>query len=276
MSNLEEKKQEYSRYQDELDNLQEMVQKRDTMYLDIASEIGGDTFNDKRKQFYIDTKLNNLIKERENVGNYLSKLLSSKKDTMEQLEIREIKLQEYINNKNQQKDKVKIKSNTKNNYNNILKRNIEVLKREMYIYDETIHLLYILLVFLVIASLILLLYFKLIIDKYITIALISVLLLFYILYVLKITYVDRVNINNYDYRKYDYNKPADGEIITGEQKNRQAKTFNYQQNECKNNQENIEYKRYQKDSHNKIFNEVKNDVESEIDKSRCLITHVQN
>ena len=94
-------------------------------------------------------------------------------------------------------------------------RQFQILQYDNFIKQQTVHLLYVLIVFLVICSLVIGLNLFFGLNKTVLTSIIILLIGFYILYLIKTLVVDDININVYDNHELDFNKPTDTEIARG-------------------------------------------------------------
>ena len=94
-------------------------------------------------------------------------------------------------------------------------RQFQILQYDNFIKQQTVHLLYVLIVFLVICSLVIGLNLFFGLNKTVLTGIIILLIGFYILYLIKTLVVDDININVYDNHELDFNKPTNAEIARG-------------------------------------------------------------
>lgn len=94
-------------------------------------------------------------------------------------------------------------------------RQFQILQYDNFIKQQTVHLLYVLIVFLVICSLVIGLNLFFGLNKTVLTGIITLLIGFYILYLIKTLVVDDININVYDNHELDFNKPTNAEIARG-------------------------------------------------------------
>jgi len=94
-------------------------------------------------------------------------------------------------------------------------RQFQILQYDNFIKQQTVHLLYVLIVFLVICSLVIGLNLFFGLNKTVLTGIIILLIGFYILYLIKTLVVDDININVYDQHELDFNKPTNAEIAKG-------------------------------------------------------------
>jgi hypothetical protein len=94
-------------------------------------------------------------------------------------------------------------------------RQFQILQYDNFIKQQTVHLLYVLIVFLVICSLVIGLNLFFGLNKTVLTGIIILLIGFYILYLIKTLVVDDININVYDNHELDFNKPTNAEIASG-------------------------------------------------------------
>jgi hypothetical protein len=94
-------------------------------------------------------------------------------------------------------------------------RQFQILQYDNFIKQQTVHLLYVLIVFLVICSLIIGLNLFFGLNKTVLTGIIILLIGFYILYLIKTLVIDDININVYDQHELDFNKPTNAEIAKG-------------------------------------------------------------
>jgi hypothetical protein len=94
-------------------------------------------------------------------------------------------------------------------------RQFQILQYDNFIKQQTVHLLYVLIVFLVICSLVIGLNLFFGLNKTVLTGIITLLIGFYILYLIKTLVVDDININVYDQHELDFNKPTNAEIAKG-------------------------------------------------------------
>lgn len=210
-SEIAMKKMEYARLQEDLEDLQKKLQNRDTKYLEIA-DLQDPEFRNRRKDYFINEKVIPLVNERKQVGDYLKRMYDNGIALEEQINHR---ITEYTNNIerfNETISKFDSKEKKEEDKINLLEREHQILKYKTYIYDETIHLLYIMSIVLIVCCLVVLSNYLSIVDRVIVCCVLIVIILLYILYVVKIIVIDRVNINNYFYRNIDFNKPTKDEI----------------------------------------------------------------
>lgn len=226
----EELKKQYQEILNRLENLQTDTGDREAKYLQIASLLNDD-FNSKRKMYLREDKLNELKSYRENIKNYLIE----KAQLLEKRE-NEIKIaQEFYSSIDYSigKQKASISSDIDKfkDYKQLSEQKYKVKKYDNFINNETIHLLYILFIIFIISLLCILLgMFKYVEPAYAVLLVISFVIL-YILYLVKMVYIDRVNINKYIFKKYDFNKPSEEELAKGKKEETEFKVFE-EQDEC--------------------------------------------
>ena len=226
----EELKKQYQEILNRLENLQTDAGDREAKYLQIAALLNDD-FNSQRKMYLREDKLNELKSYRENIKNYLIE----KAQLLEKRE-NEIKIaQEFYstidNSVAQQKASISGNIDKFREYKQLSEQKYKVKKYDNFINNETIHLLYILFIIFIISLLCILLgMFKYLEPAYAVLLVISFVIL-YILYLVKMVYIDRVNINKYIFKKYDFNKPSEAELAKGKKEETEFKVFE-EQNEC--------------------------------------------
>ena len=229
----EELKKQYQEILNRLENLQTDSSDRDAKYLQIASLLDED-FNTKRKKYLRENKLNELKEYRENIKNYLIEKAQLLEKREKEIEIAGEFYTSGVDNLKEQKDKLDNESNKFDKYKDFSQQKYKVRKFDNFINNETIHLLYILFIILIISSLCILLgLFKYLQPGY-SILLVTSFAILYILYMVKIVYIDRVNINKYVFRKYDFNKPSEQELAKGKKEETEFKEFK-EEDKCNEN-----------------------------------------
>ena len=223
-------KKQYQEILNRLENLQTDTGERDAKYLQIAALLDED-FNSERKMYLREDKLNELKIYRENIKNYLIE----KAELLEKRD-KEIKIaQSFYNTIHDSIKNKKINSidemNKLKNYKQLTEQKYKVKKYDNFINNESIHLLYILFIIFIISLLCILLgLFKYLEPAYAVLLVVSFVIL-YILYLVKMVYIDRVNINKYIFKKYDFNKPSEQELAKGKKEETEFKVFE-EKDEC--------------------------------------------
>jgi hypothetical protein len=268
------KKVEYTRLQADLEDLQTKLQNRDQKYLEIA-DLQDPQFRNRRIEYFIQEKVMPLVKEREDIGKILHQMYQNSVNLNTQLRERTGQYQQNIEDLNITLEKLGSKEKREENKVNFLEREHQILKYNTYVYDVTIHILYIMVIVLIIASLVVALNYFYIIDRVIVGCILLVIFLLFILYAVKVLVVDRVNINNYFYNKKDFNRPENDEIKKGDGL---EDTLEYQiyknddrDSECNRTQSSHGTGSFFEERNDNILNEVKRDVGEEVDNERCLI-----
>lgn len=113
-------------------------------------------------------------------------------------------------------------------------RQFQILQYDNFIKQQTVHLLYVLIVFLVICSLVIGLNLFFGLNKTVLTGIIILLIGFYILYLIKTLVVDDININVYDNHELDFNKPTNAEIARGKSYSNKIKELSGN-SKCNNN-----------------------------------------
>ena len=232
-------KKQYQEILNRLENLQTDTDERDAKYLQIAALLDED-FNSERKMYLRQDKLNELEIYRENIKNYLIE----KAELLEKRD-KEIKIAQGFYNtiddsiKKQQNNTIG-EMNKFKDYKQLTEQKYKVKKYDNFINNETIHLLYILFIIFIISLLCILLgLFKYLEPAYAVLLVVSFVIL-YILYLVKMVYIDRVNINKYIFKKYDFNKPSEQELAKGKKEETEYKVFE-EQDTCGNEEKNTTY-----------------------------------
>ena len=105
-----------------------------------------------------------------------------------------------------------------------------------------------------------------------SVLLVTSFVILYILYLVKILYIDRVNINKYIFKKYDFNKPSDAELAKGKKEETEYKVFE-EQDICGTNTSNTlgEVSQNIAGRDNELDNKVESDIGDDKDGlSKCL------
>lgn len=174
-------------------------------------------FNESKSVF--DTLQNKANKDNiEEIENYINNLLKYYELAYTNYNFN---VENYENYLAIQEDFNKRQDNFKRNYQGIevkidLKhREYQLLEYDNFIKEQTVHMLYILIIVLILCSIIIALNIFMKVPKSaITLAIVLV-FGFYICYVLKLLLVDDTNMNIYNFHEYDYNKPTPQEITRG-------------------------------------------------------------
>jgi hypothetical protein len=135
-------------------------------------------------------------------------------------------------------------------------RQFQILQYDNFIKQQTVHLLYVLIVFLVICSLVIGLNLFFGLNKTVLTGIIILLIGFYILYLIKTLVVDDININVYDQNELDFNKPTNAEIASG-------KSYSEKINELSGNSKcnnNLNVLGVQEDVDNTLEQEIINEI----------------
>ena len=261
----------------ELENIITSIKARDSLYLRIARERDATGFNNRRKDHFINTEIKPRVEKRRKAGEYLSYLLERNKNLISmygtlgaQYDLDKENTEKYI-------EKLDYEERTDKEKKSFLEREHQILKYKTNISDETIHLLYIMLVVQIILCLVVLLnYFK-IMDRIIVSFLIIIIIIFFILYVIKIVLIDRANLNTYFYKKIDFNKPKEDEIFkkdpTGESDEIMAYKVIEQEDKCNQGLKSYDQGAIFEGDNDELLQEVKDNVGSQISSNqRCLIS----
>ena len=212
--------------------------------------------------------LDPIMKKRRQYGVVLGKMLEYSK----QLKDKEVDLQ---NVKNKEKAFLVEQNKNINNSNREIEekgdlyyRQAQIIRHQNYIYEQSVHLLFLLIFVLIICILVIFTSVLNQLNKYVSYTIIITVISVYILYLVKILFVDKVNINNFNFRRYNYNRPTEDEIEEGNEKDSEFKSLNID-NEgiCPGAVDHGEGLQHEKED--KILELVK--LNTEPDSEKCLV-----
>ena len=145
-----------------------------------------------------------------NINNYNEELLKKEKSVLE-------------NKKNEKKFLIEkiIEMNEMNRINlqngDLNFRKAQIIRYQNFMYEQTVHLLFVLVFVLILSILILSTAILRKVDKYFCYLGIVAIFTLYIFYLVKLLFIDTVNITSHHHRKYHFNKPTDEEISFGKE-----------------------------------------------------------
>lgn len=226
----EELKKQYQEILNRLENLQLDSSDRDAKYLQIASLLNDD-FNTERKMYLREGKLNELKNYRNNIKDVLVDKANLLQKREKEIEIAKTFYTGIDETFRKQSANLKHELGSFKDYQQLSQQKYKVKKYDQFINKETIHLLYVLFIIFIICLLCLLLgLFQYLEPAYVVLLIITFVIL-YVLYLVKMVYIDRVNINKYIFKKYDFNKPSENELDKGKKEETEFKKFE-KQDEC--------------------------------------------
>ena len=205
----------YSQIQNILENQVEyikLIQERDNIF---SKKLNLPIPNEK----LLLTQRNDIISERENLFadiEFLNDQIDKRNidvDILQKsLDFADEKFEDHKTAMNKEKNKKKKEVELKH-------RQYQILQYQNFLNEETIQLLWLLMVVLVICCIIVLgsILSSRGFNKMVTLSLIFAFLVFYGIYVFKRLVIDNINVNIYDYHEYDYSKPTSDEITRGKE-----------------------------------------------------------
>ncbi len=108
------------------------------------------------------------------------------------------------------------------------------------------------------------------VNKYICYLIIIASISLYILYLVKILFVDTVNVNNFNFRRYNYNKPTQNELEEGKKEESAFKKIELN-SESTCTQKVDHGDGIQFEIEDKLLDSVKENVGDEYDSKKCLV-----
>lgn len=176
-----------------------------------------DSLKEKRKNVLINEHLDPIINKAKEDGNMLAKIQKYNEDLLKkEKSILEVKKKE----KNFLIDKIN-EINEMNRINlqngNLNFRKAQIVRYQNFIFEQTVHLLFVLIFVLILCILILTSVILKKIDKYFSYLGIITVITLYIFYLVKLLFIDHVSITSHHHRKYNFNKPTEDEINVGKE-----------------------------------------------------------
>lgn len=197
----------------QLNNINENLIDLEKAYVKAVEE--NPDLNSKRIELLKNDYLNPIISKREEYSLILSKLVDSSNSMLNKekslkeskLSVRDNLLTEFI--------KLNDSNNLMKEKGDLYFRQSQIVRQQNYIFDQSVHLLFLLVFILLISIFVIIATVMGKVNKYICYLIIIAVISLYILYLVKILFVDTVNVNNFNFRKYNYNKPNQKELEEG-------------------------------------------------------------
>ena len=225
-----------------------------------------DDLKKKRKDVLIKEHLEPIINKAKEDGKILGDILEYNEELLKkENSVNYNKIKEF----NNLKDKIKKMNdmNRKNLENGDLKfRKAQIIRYQNFIYEQTIHLLFVLVFVLIICILVLTTTILRKLDKYFCYLGIIAIIVLYIFYLVKLLFIDTVSISSHHHRKLYFNNPTDDEIESGREL--ETNLTNNKKDSCKKDIDHGKELVFQKED--KILEMVK--MNTTPDATKCLVT----
>ena len=259
--------QEYLNNLLELKNINQTLINLERAYVQAISS--NSNLNNERVETLKTEFLNPIMKKRREYGVILGKMLLYTNE----LKIKENEMKE---SKEKERNFLKIQTQKINDKNidykeksDLYYRQAQIIRHQNYIYEQSVHLLFVLIFILLICILVIFTSVVGKISKYVSYTIIITVISLYILYLVKILFIDRININNFNFRRFDFNKPSDYEIESGNLEENNFNSINInKESTCPTSVDHGEGLQHTKED--KILDLVK--LNTEPDSEKCLVT----